>query len=680
MKLRHCCLLVLSVFVATTLRADCPFGFLPASHYSAGGSQPPTGVTAGDFNGDGYVDVAILNGLNKTINILLGGPGGVFSQRSQISTDQINELLTVDVNNDGKLDLAGSSPARNSRVFPQVFPHLQVFHGNGDGTFVAVVPDVGEYIDQNPFYMALGDFDNNGRIDIAATKDKGTQGAAATTQIVSMRNFLGMFLTPKDFQPLSVSDAIAGGIAVGDFDGDGKLDLAVSETPVVLPASRQVSIYYGLGDGTFVRSANTIVVTTGNTNPKALQAADFNGDGMSDLAIVMKDDNNFTYPSLKIALSNGAARTFAAPVVYGNIEAGGQVLIKDIDGDGKLDVLVAGSRGVNVFPGNGDGTFGVQRIIGSFMQRLAIDDFDHDGGLDIASTSATTAIDVMLNTCGRVTVNLTSSANPAPQGTPITISGTVISPPAVAATGTLTLKRGSTVLASGNLNAGTVVFTLNDLAPGAYLITAEYSGDSRFVSALMTIHQVVTEPPVRPPPGVNAISFGGPVQVAWIATANTNHYEISRNYGAGWVVVGTSLIASFTDSLAPPTAAILYRVRAFTAGGVASEYSAPDLALTYTFTDGTLQAGVTSVKRVHLTELREAANAVRALAPLSAMSWAEATPDIIRAAHLVELRTAIDQARAALYLPALPHADSTLNAGSTLIRAIHFEELRAAMR
>ena len=574
MKVRHCCLLVLSVFVATTLRADCPFGFLPASHYSAGGSQPPTGVTAGDFNGDGYVDVAILNGLNKTINILLGGPGGVFSQRSQISTDQINELLTVDVNNDGKLDLAGSSPARNSRVFPQVFPHLQVFHGNGDGTFVAVVPDVGEYIDQNPFYMALGDFDNNGRIDIAATKDKGTQGAAATTQIVSMRNFLGMFLTPKDFQPLSVSDAIAGGIAVGDFDGDGKLDLAVSETPVVLPASRQVSIYYGLGDG----------------------------------------------------------------------------------------------------------TFGVQRIIGSFMQRLAIDDFDHDGGLDIASTSATTAIDVMLNTCGRVTVNLTSSANPAPQGTPITISGTVISPPAVAATGTLTLKRGSTVLASGNLNAGTVVFTLNDLAPGAYLITAEYSGDSRFVSALMTIHQVVTEPPVRPPPGVNAISFGGPVQVAWIATANTNHYEISRNYGAGWVVVGTSLIASFTDSLAPPTAAILYRVRAFTAGGVASEYSAPDLALTYTFTDGTLQAGVTSVKRVHLTELREAANAVRALAPLSAMSWAEATPDIIRAAHLVELRTAIDQARAALYLPALPHADSTLNAGSTLIRAIHFEELRAAMR
>ncbi len=678
MTFRSRLLLACSVFAAMSLRGDCPFVLLPGSHYFAG-SQLGS-IVAGDFNRDGYVDLAVVDGPNSKIKILFGGAGGTFAFSPDITTDRIDELLAVDFNNDGNPDLVGSAPWSQNFT---AFPHLQVFIGYGDGRLLPLPYSTPQFVDQNPLHMVLGDFNGDGWIDIATTKAKGMGGTAALSQLTSMRNYGGQFFQPADERPLFGADTLAAGVAVGDFDGDGKLDLAVSEQLVSGPSStpRKVSIYYGTGDGNFVLSANTIDVTYGESDPADLKAADFNGDGKADLAIVMKDVHGVDRPPLKIALSNGSARTFATAVDYGQLQAGGQVLIRDIDGDGKLDVLVADSvLGINIFRGNGDGTFATQQTIGTHAYWMVIDDFDRDGGPDIATT-LTDGIYIYTNNCGRVTLNLTSSANPAPQGTPITITGMVVSPPAAAATGTLTLKRGTTVLNSGNLNGGnSITATIDDLTPATYTFTAEYSGDSRFVATIQTMQQVVTLPPFGPPPHLNAISFGGPVQVAWYATANTDHYEIERNNGTGWIAAGTSVSAAFTDLAAPPSSALLYRVRAKAANGDASEYGAADLALTYAFTDSTIQPGVTAVKRVHVTELRSAANAVRALAGLGAVSWAEPSPDIVRAAHISELRTAIDQARAALHLPTLTHIDPTLTAGTSAIRAAHFEELRASMR
>jgi hypothetical protein len=669
-------LFVLVLAIVLPLRADCPFALVPGLHYFAG-SQLGS-IASGDLNGDGYVDLAVVDGPNRKIKILFGGAGGTFLFGAEITTDLIQELLIADVNNDGKLDLVGSEPWSQNFT---VFPHLQVFFGHGDGTFVAVPYTQPQLVDQNPLHMVLGDFNGDGWIDIATTKDKGLGGTAALSQLTPMRNFVGQYFQPADERALFGANTVPAGIAVGDFDGDGKLDLAVSEQSISGSGARKVSIYYGAGDGNFVLSANAIDVTYAASDPADLKAADFNGDGKADLAIVMKDAHGIGHPPLKIALSNGAARTFAPAVDYGQLQAGGQVLIRDMDGDGKLDVLVADSvLGIHIFRGNGDGTFATQQTIGSHAYWMAIDDFDRDGGPDIAY-ALTDGIYIYTNNCGHVTLNLTSSANPAPQGTPITITGTVVSPPAAAASGTLTLMRSTTVLANGNLNAGTTLTaTMNDLFPATYPITAEFSGDSRFVATIQTMQQVVTLPAFGPPPHLNAISFGGPVQLSWYATLNTDHYEIERNNGAGWIAAGTSVSAAFTDLAAPPSSALLYRVRAKAANGAVSEYSASDLALTYAFTDGTIQPGVTAVKRVHVTELRSAANAVRALAGLGAMSWAEPAPAIVRVAHISELRTAIDQARAALHLPTLTHIDPTLTAGTSPIRAVHFEELRASMR
>jgi Bacterial Ig-like domain (group 3)/FG-GAP-like repeat len=652
--------------MAVSLRADCPSGLLPPSHYDA--NVRPGDVATGDFNKDGYVDLAVVNRQTSTISILLGTSGGGFLPPSQIALDSYtqDDIQVADFNNDGNLDLV---VAVSGTVDLMPGPHLEVFLGNGDGTFVPVPYTAQQLVFQNPSRMVLGDFDRDGLIDVATTKGNG--------QFSSMKNIGNGVLTEKAVYTTTEITGYASGIAAGDFDGDGNLDIAVSEM-----TSNKIFLFYGLGDGTFTKSAYTIDLTDPTTGPQDVQAGDFNGDGKDDLAIVSVSGSGNTLPPLKIALSNGAARTFATPVDYGHLQDGMEALIKDIDGDGKLDVLVAEFRGVSIFHGNGDGTFGAQQTIGTFDLGLAVDDFDRDGGPDIVGTDFVSGkVDIYLNTCGQIALNLTSSANPVVAGTAVTVTGTVVSPPAAAATGTLTLKQGTTVLTSINLNGGnTLAATINGLTPATYSITAEYSGDSRFQSAIKSIQQIVTVPPFGPPPGLNAISFGGPVQISWFATSNTDHYEVWRNTGAGSALLGTAAIAAFTDSTAPQSSAILYRVRAIAAGGDASKFSAPDLALTYAFTDGTLQAGVTPVKQMHLLELRDAANKVRALGGLSTVIWTDQTPQLIRAQHVVELRGAINQARAALGLPTLAFTDSTLTAGSSAIRAIHFEELRAAMR
>jgi hypothetical protein len=656
-------LFALALSTAASLRANCPFGLLSPSHYDANAN--PGDVATGDFNRDGYVDLAVVNRQSDKISILLGAAGGVFGAPVQVTLDSStqDDIQAADFNNDGKIDLIvavhgiGLDPG----------PHLEMLLGNGDGTFTIVPYTMQQVVFQNPSRIALGDFDHDGLMDAAVVRQN--------AEFSSMKNVGGKMATVAEYTT-NESGGVSLGIAAADFDGDGKLDLAISEI-----ISKKVYFFYGIGDSTFTKSTFTIDLPDAQVEPWAVEAGDFNGDGKPDLAIVMRNPyGGPNFPPLKIALSNGVARTFTTPVDYGQVQDSSEAVIKDIDGDGKLDVLVGEYRGVSIFRGNGDGTFAAQQTVGTWALGLAIDDFDRDGGPDIAGTNfGTGKVDVYLNTCGQISLNLTSSANPASEGVPLTVTATVVSPPSAAATGTLTLKRGTTLLKSINLNAGnSVASTMDDLTPATYAFTAEYSGDSRFVSAIRTIQQVVTVPPFGPPPHVNAISFGGPVQVSWIATADTHHYEIWRNNGAGWVIAGTSQTAAFTDLGAPSSSALLYRVRAISASSVASEYSASDLALTYAFTDGTLQAGVTEVKRVHLTELRDAANAVRAIAGLGAMSWAEPSPQITKAVHLTELRNAIDQARAALGLPTLTH--TTLTPGITLIRAIHFEELRAAMR
>ena len=171
---------------------------------------------------------------------------------------------------------------------------------------------------------------------------------------------------------------IGSSIIAADFNGDGKLDLALADY-----ISNELVIELGNGDGTF--QAPLYYPVGGNS--QALFAADFNGDGKLDIAVANAGDN-----TVSILLGNGdgtfqAAKTFAT----GNFPL--SVASGDFNGDGKLDLAVAcnGSSGgdnggVSILLGNGDGTFQTHMDYGTQVNShtMALGDFNGDGKLDIA--------------------------------------------------------------------------------------------------------------------------------------------------------------------------------------------------------------------------------------------------------------------------------------------------------
>ena len=172
------------------------------------------------------------------------------------------------------------------------------------------------------------------------------------------------------------------------------------------------------------------------------------------------------------------------------------------------------------------------------------------------------------------------------------------------------------------------------------------------------------------------------VNLVWTSVAGAAFYEVARNSGGGYVTVGTPGVAAFTDNGVSAGNAYVYRVRAFDGGGNPSSYSPIDLATTIFFTNDPANPGSTLVRGLHITELRNAVNAVRATAGLSAASFTDsifAGVTLVRALHVNELRTALNQARTALGLSTLSYTDSLVS-GATAVKAIHIQELRDGVR
>jgi Hydrazine synthase alpha subunit middle domain len=188
------------------------------------------------------------------------------------------------------------------------------------------------------------------------------------------------------------------------------------------------------------------------------------------------------------------------------------------------------------------------------------------------------------------------------------------------------------------------------------------------------------------PTNFNAVATS-PTTIAltWTASAGATpatEYEIARaSAGGAFATIATVSSTNFNDSVASGTA-FIYKVRAVDTGGE-SPYTPPDVATTFIFTDDPLLAQQTKVKVVHLTELRQAVNALRAAAGLPPASFTD--PAIsntikIKAAHAQELRTALNQARTTLGLSGVTFTDAALSTGVTKIRAVHFAELRNGVK
>jgi hypothetical protein len=322
---------------------------------------------------------------------------------------------------------------------------ITVLQGNGDGTFQPKVNYTG-CTTGGTVKMLLADFNRDGLTDLAlACSDGGTNGGLA----VLMGNSDGSFQTPAFY-----STGDAEGMAFGDFNNDGLLDIALTNR-----SQQNVVLFLGKGDGTFTEKTTILAKSGGGTSVLStamrvhdVVVGDFDGDGNDDIAYSVSQSNANTnfYSNLYVATGKGNGTfntptiaatnigefltegdlnadnkpdivsctitrppdgktyvgntmfvvmgngdgTFATPVAY-PADYPSDPHLADVNGDGKPDIIAGGSYGPLVFQGNGDGTFQpyTEPIIGKFKLTYAVNagDFNNDGNADLVGTNAEAA-------------------------------------------------------------------------------------------------------------------------------------------------------------------------------------------------------------------------------------------------------------------------------------------------
>ena len=226
--------------------------FQPFQTYGTG--YQSYGLATGDFNGDGALDIAAVS-FEGTVSILLGNGDGTFqaSKSYPAGTSLEGTMFAGDFNRDGKLDLAIGG---ESQVF--------MLFGNGDGSFQVPVA-----LPASLDLAVVADFNGDGILDIAGSNNPGTG------MEVALGNGDGTF-QPATLWPIG---QYAYWFATGDFNGDGKIDVASSGGTY---PHGMLAILYGNGDGTF----QAPLVSTADPGPEFLSVGDFDGDGKADLATV----------------------------------------------------------------------------------------------------------------------------------------------------------------------------------------------------------------------------------------------------------------------------------------------------------------------------------------------------------------------------------------------------------
>jgi hypothetical protein len=176
-------------------------------------------------------------------------------------------------------------------------------------------------------------------------------------------------------------------------------------------------------------------------------------------------------------------------------------------------------------------------------------------------------------------------------------------------------------------------------------------------------------------------SLGRPfISLSWSPVANVAYYEVAVQHQTGSfarTTAETSLLVPYDETIANRT--YLFKVRAISSTAQVSPYSVPDIATVMSFTDDPIVPQATIIKAVHITELRAAINAVRALAGLSPSQFvvSVAVGGLVHSDAIAELRTALQPARSSLGLTSISYTDPSLGAG-VIVRRAHVEELRNA--
>jgi hypothetical protein len=351
--------------------------------------------------------------------------------------------------------------------------------------------------------MIAGDFNGDSKLDIALLSP--TSGFQADTVTTYLGNGDGTFNASATSTVTNLNqeggDVIQGSIVVADFNGDGKLDLAIVGDYANVGG---VNIMLGNGDGTFTAGA-TLASSQGFSQ---IATGDFNGDGIPDLVAT-----TYFEPGggvVFLGKGDGTFSTVATPLASSYFPS--SIVIGDFNGDGKQDLAIGYASAYGVFLGNGDGTFAQEAgspFNGAGVSLIA-GDFNHDGKLDLAGIGGS-GVGVMLGAGDGTFTAVPTSPLAFPSGTgPFAIASADFNSDGVPDLAMLSRNNVNTALILLTEPAETATATVNGIAPvgaGTHNVEASYPGDSNYpasVSTTVSLTAAAVSPVISPASGIIA--------------------------------------------------------------------------------------------------------------------------------------------------------------------------------
>jgi len=337
----------------------------------------PASITTGDFNGDGKLDIAVANQycsetnqICDSISVLLGNGAGTFLPASNYAAGPYPQAIaTGDFNGDNKLDLVVANSTDPGTV--------SILLGNGNGSFQS---PIAYGTGSTPGAVVVGDFNHDNRLDLVVANFINSVSGSIS---VLLGKGDGSFYTKTNYAAGKYPESLA----VGDFNEDNNLDLAVARESGVV-------VLLGNSNGTF-QSATTIASAT---EPESVTVGDFNQDGHADIAVVQD-----TSPGSILVLRGLGNGSFQPATNYATGPYPLSLESSDYNGDGRPDFAVGDDTGISVLLGTSNGTFQITSGFGSVTNSyfLTTGDFNGDGAPDLAAANyqSNGIVSLLLNAC-----------------------------------------------------------------------------------------------------------------------------------------------------------------------------------------------------------------------------------------------------------------------------------------
>ena len=525
---------VYSDTAAITLNGSPGDYSLTATVTGYGGMASPTGAVS-------FVDTSFSNNVFATASLGAGIPGiGFLESLSPSFGSYPASEVTADFNGDGIPDLAVIS---SSGAYGGPFS-VTILFGKGDGTFTTGPTVQPAGVLSSPM-MIGGDFNGDGKADLAVLSYNTPYISYIT---VLLGNGDGTFGTPQTSQvynqPATGGDVILGSLAAADFNGDGKLDVAVVGDYV---SAGGVTILLGNGDGTFTAAGP-------NLDPNAgfalIATGDFNGDGIPDLVVPNYFEDGGS-PTIFLGKGDG---TFSGPMPVSFTLAyfPTSVVVGDFNGDGILDLAFSDLNGVEIALGNGDGTFKETSAspihVPQELYSLQIGDFNRDGKLDLAGLDNYDDQIVLLLGAGDGTFAVTAT-------TPV-VSTSFVGPFQIAAADfngdglpdlAMLTKSVNTASILLTVPTETATATVNGIAPvgaGTHNVDASYPGDSHYGAVTSsTISLTAGLAPLVVTPAAGTYTSVQTLTITEVIPGSTIYYELTGSVSTNGYVQYTGPVS-----------------------------------------------------------------------------------------------------------------------------------------